>query len=308
MRVQMPFRPGNDIGLLAESGATEVYMGYISEEWNSRFGPENDLNRMSGFGSQSNFMRFEDARYTMGLCKGHDMKVFVTLNALSYSDEEADFVLRECESIEEAGFDGLILGDLGLIKVACEAGYNVIVSTIATVYNSESAAYFRDLGANRIVLPRDLTLYDMAGIIRDVPMEYEAFIMQAGCRYGDGFCTCDHGTGAKTICSTLHFRNKEWLIPDNSLNAVLHNNYLFDNVFHKEACGLCSIYKLMEIGVGTLKVAGRSNSQEINLRCCKAVSDNIRISETCSSHDEYLEKMVIPFDIEAICHGLNCYY
>lgn len=308
MKIQMPFRPGADVETMVESGANEVYMGYISEEWNLRFGHERDLNRMYGFGGQANFSNFGDARYTMGLCKKQNLTVFVTLNAMSYSNEETDFVLKECENIENAGFDGLILGDPGLIKIACETGYNVIVSTIATVYNSESAAYYKDLGARRIVFPRDLTLKEMANIIDSVPMEYEAFIMQSGCRYGDGFCTCDHGPEAYTICSTLHSRKKEWLVPSNDLETVQNNNYLFDNVYHKEACGLCAIYQMKKIGVNILKIAGRSNSKNGNIQCCKLVKDNIKIAEECSSQREYQEKMIKPHNHEEICNGLNCYY
>ena len=72
------------------------------------------------------------------------------------------------------------------ITISCEAG----------CYSAQDIKFFSELGANRIIFPRDMTLMEMKAAIglANLPnMEYEAFVFGPRCTYSGAYCTVSHG-------------------------------------------------------------------------------------------------------------------
>ena len=88
------------------------------------------------------------------------------------------------------------------------------------------------------------------------------------------------------------------------------NNLLYSSYFHRvAACGLCAIYRFYKLGVESYKIVGRSENPDGIIEDVKMVRDNLKIAETCSSEQEYLEKMILPKNSRVSCKmGLGCYY
>ena len=59
------------------------------------------------------------------------------------------------------------------MHIAVNLGISAVISTISGVYNSDIAKFYKNLGAKRIILPRDLSVSEIEAIIHVVPdMEY----------------------------------------------------------------------------------------------------------------------------------------
>jgi collagenase-like PrtC family protease len=95
-----------------------------------------------------------------------------------------------------SGVDAVIIADLGLLLAVRQMGWEreIHVSTGGTTFNNETVAFYRELGASRIILPRQNRLSEIAALARANPdIEIETFIMNCGCMNIDGFCTFQHG-------------------------------------------------------------------------------------------------------------------
>ena len=103
-------------------------------------------------------------------CRKRNVKAYLTLNLLPYNNdftELADFL----EELKELPPDALIVGDPGVIRL-CQKTLPAValhLSTQANTLNWHTARFWRDLGVSRVNLARELSLADMAQVVRQVP-------------------------------------------------------------------------------------------------------------------------------------------
>lgn len=117
-------------------------------------------------------------------------RFFVTLNIFPYDDDlyGVDAYLDYLHSIHA---DALIVSDIGLIKrITSRTNIPVHVSTQANVLNSDTAAFYADLGVKRIVLARELSVDRIANIRKNLSpnVELETFVHGAACISYSGRC------------------------------------------------------------------------------------------------------------------------
>ena len=144
-----------------------------------------------------NFTREELVRaveYAHGLGK----KVYVTANIYA---RNGDLAAMEdyFAFLEQAGADAALISDPGVLYAAKKTapGLPVHISTQANVTNKYAVKIWRDMGACRAVLARELSLAEIAEIHDFVPdMELEAFVHGAMCISYSGRCLLsDYLTG-----------------------------------------------------------------------------------------------------------------
>ena len=118
----------------------------------------------------------------------------------------SDLYTQECvkyffASLKRAKVDGVIVSIPELIGMAIKHGLEAVASSICGIYNSEIAEFYRDLGATRLILPRELSLDDIAEIKSAVPdVEYEVFLMRNGCLFSDSYCLGLHARQRGAFC------------------------------------------------------------------------------------------------------------
>ena len=117
-------------------------------------------------------------------------KVYVCVNIFA---RNADF--KEMESylcdIAEAGADAVLVADPGVFRFCRKTvpELPVHISTQANTVNAQAAAFWKELGAERIVVGRELSLREIAEIHAQVPdLELEAFVHGAMCISYSGRC------------------------------------------------------------------------------------------------------------------------
>ena len=99
----------------------------------------------------------EELRQAVELCHSRGVAVHVTCNTMPRNDE-MDRLPGWLEYLEELGVDAVILADLGVFRLAQKYAPHVRrhVSTQAGVTNYQAARAWHELGADRVILAREL--------------------------------------------------------------------------------------------------------------------------------------------------------
>ena len=288
------------------------YMGISLAEWNKRFGMHDDLNRMSEFRSTANTNGFDVVKHVCDAAGQND--VYVTINAGCYSCEQLDYLDEIIMHLANIGVTGIIAGDPYVVNIIKKYRLKAVASTMVGVYNAEIAAFCRDIGFDRLILPRDLTIEEIAEIVNRVPnVEYECFLMRNGCRYSDSNCLGRHSDKYGAICTYLD-KSKTTFCSTKPLNFIQHEKILFNHLafsqaYQKQACGMCAIWDVMKNGITAGKIVGRADGFDALVNDIICAEENIEISGQCYSRYDYLTQMKMPYNYDSICYrGCNCYY
>jgi len=129
----------------------------------------------------------------------HGVRGYATLNTLVFADELADFerVGRACA---EAGVDAVLVQDVGaarLLKAACP-GLALHASTQMTLTSAECITLAEELGMERVVLARELSIAEIAAIRRQTTMPLEVFVHGALCVAYSGQCLTSESLGGRS--------------------------------------------------------------------------------------------------------------
>ena len=145
------------------------------------------------YGMRTASKNFDEAGLRDAVRYAHQrgVKVHVTCNTLPRNGE-LDRLPAFLELAADAGADALIVADLGVLSLAKRyaPGVALHASVQAGVVNYGTARALHELGVQRVVLARELTLEEIAGIRAKTPreLELEAFIHGAVCISESGRC------------------------------------------------------------------------------------------------------------------------
>ncbi|HJH29265.1 MAG TPA: U32 family peptidase [Methanosarcinaceae archaeon] len=243
---------GDRESLLAalKGGADAVYLGI--RDFNARWGATNfELDEL------------EDA---IDLAHSHDTKVFLALNIPIKQDEIQD-ALNIIDSAYSFGIDAIIMEDLGLMRIIRETypDLKLHASTQMTIHNTAGAQFVEDIGADRVILSRELNTTELKNIIDNTGIEAEVFVHGALCYSYSGRCLFSSfisGRSANRGACTQPCRLRysfivDGLDVDNSKIGI--GEYPISNA---ELCTLPEIDKIVNTGVVSLKIEGRMKRGE----------------------------------------------
>ena len=116
-------------------------------------------------------------------------KVYITVNIIPRNEdlEGLDTYLKYLQDIHA---DAVLISDLGVFDIAREAAPDlpIHVSTQASAANWRTVRRWKDMGASRVVLAREVSLSEMADIRKRVDIELEVFGHGALCISWSGRC------------------------------------------------------------------------------------------------------------------------
>lgn len=314
MKILVPVSNTEYIDKFIDAGADEFYLGFHDDNWIDKFGKYADINRMSGFAERANPFTFEQLTKVTEDLKNKDKGVFVAINANEYSAEQIRYMTEHyfCR-LKEVGVDGVIMSDADAICAAEKAGLNPVASTMCAIYNEDIARIYRDMGVNRMILPRDLSLKEIEQICSAMPeIHFEAFFMRNGCIFSDCYCLGMHRPECGATCTYTRYGKSTYTHMYKSFadhNAVDVNDYLYRTAFHIDACAMCALYRLNAIGIQSLKIVGRADDWDSVCRDIELTKKNIEIMEKADSEDDYLNNMIFTDNFPSKCReGISCYY
>ena len=167
------------------AGADAVYMGGMS--FNARIFADNFSD--------------EELPDAIKYAHAHGVKVYMTMNTL-VADDELARAFEYCNYIYGLGADGLIVQDLGLIRLLNKylPDLPLHYSTQGTLYNKEALGAVEKMGISRVVPARELTIEEIrelseAAESMEPPIDVEVFVHGALCMCYSGQCQMSRVTG-----------------------------------------------------------------------------------------------------------------
>ena len=142
----------------------------------------------------------DDARLGLDYLHLNGRKGYVTLNIYPVSDEY-DELMRTSADLDDMGADAFIVSDLGVMRALRQLNLRtpIHVSTQANTTSWQAVLAYRDLGAKRVNLARELTLDQIKNIqhkLEGERVETEIFIHGSVCFSYSGRCAIsDYLTG-----------------------------------------------------------------------------------------------------------------
>lgn len=167
-----------------ENGADAIYFG-LQVGHNAR-------------GRATNFA-LNELPQLMALLHRRGVRGYVTLNTLAFTDELPGLE-QHLRAIVGAGVDAVLVQDLGvarLARVVCP-DLPLHASTQATMTSAETIAAVAELGFERVVLARELSLRDIGRITSASPVPVEVFVHGALCVAYSGQCLTSESLGGRS--------------------------------------------------------------------------------------------------------------
>jgi putative protease len=239
--------PAGDFSMLVtavNAGADAVYFG------------------LKEFSLRANAKNFElkDLKRINEICnknKEKKVKKYLTLNSIIYNNE-----LRKVENIIKkikGKVDAVICWDLSVIQLCRKYKIPFHISTQASISNIESAKFYKKLGAERIILARELNLKQIKEITDKAKIKTESFIHGAMCLAVSGRCLMSQFLFNKSANrgECIHPCRRSYTIKDTQEGYELEveNNHVLSA---KDLCALPFIEQLKKAGVTCFKIEGRN--------------------------------------------------
>ena len=328
MKIVAPISRLTEVELLAQAGANELYCGVLPRQWVGKFGIANANRRPTG-----NLSTYDELGKAVSTAHRNRATLSLVMNAQQYSGDQISAALDLAETFLGMGGDALIVSDLGLIRALSGAlpSARIHVSSVATCRNASAVRLCRDLGAARVILPRDVTIAEACEIASAVPeVEIEAFVLNDGCVFEEGACHTIHLPGqlGGPICldsyvyryhhragRTLGHATQERLAEnDAAYRKWLWYRFSCGFTTTPEGmpygpCGLCAIPAMLRGGVAAVKIAGREGPTTRKLASVRMVR-KVLDAACAGAGDEAVKELATNLrpSTEHCATGFMCYY
>lgn len=234
-------------------------------------------------------------------------KVYVTVNIFAHN-EDLPALPGYLKELEQAGIDALLISDLGVWFIARTAvpGLALHVSTQANTTNWAGVRAWEQLGAERVVLARELSLNEIAEIGEKTDVELEAFVHGAMCLSYSGRCWLssyltgrDSNRGACAQICRWEFGLTEKNRPGEVYDVAEdeRGTYIMNS---RDLCLLPYLDRLMQAGICSFKVEGRMKSAHY---AASVVSVYRRAIDACWADPEhYMVRQEWLDELEKVSH------
>ena len=184
-----------------------------------------------------------------------EVKIYVTMNTIVFQDEIED-MQRQLRELNEIGVDGVIVQDLAVFDYIVNSFTDMEAqcSTQMGIDDLEGTLLFKELGADRVVLAREVPIERVKEIRRTAKIPIEIFVHGALCVSYSGNCLMSgligYRSGNRGRC--VGSCRKEYELFDKTTGKSLGKSYLLST---KDLNTIDYIDELKEID--SLKIEGR---------------------------------------------------
>jgi putative protease len=220
-----------------------------------------------GFNARARADNFpvEDLTRVFDFLHSRNVQGFVTFNTLVF-DQELPVAEEALASIARAGADAIIVQDLGAARLARAVCPELPLhaSTQMTISSAEAAAIAASLGVTRVVLPRELSIDEIARMAAATDLELECFVHGALCVSWSGQCltseALQHRSANRGQCAQS-CRLPYDLIVDGARSTLLDDQlkYLLSP---RDLAAYDLLPDLLAAGVSCFKIEGRMKGPE----------------------------------------------
>ena len=218
-------------------GADAVYIG--ADKFGARKNASNSLSEIETLVNYAHIYR---------------SRVYAAVNTVIY-DSEIDDAVKLIWRLFDAGIDGIIIQDMGILECALPP-VKLIASTQAENSSPQKVKFFEDCGFSRVVLARELSLAEIAEIRKNTEVELESFVHGAVCVSFSGNCWMSCAAGGRSAnrgeCAQP-CRNLYSLYDENGKLISGEKHLLSLKDINRSDC----ISQMIEAGISSFKIEGR---------------------------------------------------
>ncbi len=199
-----------------------------------------------------------------------DARFYLTMNIYPFDDEMEEYLAAAREA-KAAGVDAVIASDPGAIRMLRREipELPVHVSTQASTVNTPAAEMYREMGCERVILAREVSLERIRAMKRALgdSIELETFVHGASCMAYSGRCLLSSyltgRSGNRGECAQPC--RWQWAVVEEKRPGEYYpvcederGTYLFSA---RDLCLMPNLPDLCEAGVSSLKIEGRMKSE-----------------------------------------------
>ena len=233
----------------------------------------------------------------------HDAKVYVTANILAHN-EDLSGVREYFHELKDIRPDAVIIADPGVFALARDIipEIPVHISTQSNNVNHATFRFWQQLGAERIVTGRELSLKEIKEIRENIPddLEIETFVHGAMCMSYSGRCLLsnymtgrDANRGACTHPCRWTYTLMEEQRPGEYMPVYENERGTF--IFNsKDLCMIDHIPELLECGIDSFKIEGRMKTALYVATVVRAY--RMAVDECLEDPDRYKERISFYMD------------
>ncbi len=244
----------------------------------------------------------EELKEAVDFAHALQKKVYVTVNIFPHNsdiDKLPDY-LRYLASIK---VDAILVADLGVFSLGRKLvpELPIHISTQANSTNWAAVNAWQELGAERVVLAREMSLKEIREIRKKCSVELEMFIHGAMCISYSGRCLLSNyftGRDSNRGSCAQPCRWKYALVEETRPGQYFpvmeddRGSYIFNS---KDMCLMPNLAEVIESGIDSLKIEGRMKSVHYAASVTKAyrmaIDSYFADPERFSVKDEWLEEL-----------------
>ena len=212
----------------------------------------------------------ENLKSAVELAHKLNKKIYVTFNIFAY-DDDIKKMYDHIDIIKDSNPDALIISDFGIYNIIKKEIKNIDIhiSTQTNILNSEAVKFWRDMGASRVILARELSFEQIKEIRKNVQdIEIEMFIHGAQCMSYSGRCLLsDYMTGYERKANQggcaqpcrWSYKLLEETRP-NEYFEIVQDDKGSHILSTKDLCLVDYVKKLSELNIDSFKIEGRTKS------------------------------------------------
>ncbi len=253
----------------------------------------------------------EELRTAASTVHAAGKKLYLTLNTLPHGYEYPSLTEFLTE-IRDFGIDAFIVADLGVMALLRRIipSAAVHISTQASIMSPEAACAYAAMGAERLVLARELALDEIAAIREAIPdgVELEAFVHGSMCISYSGRCLLssaltgrDANRGACTQPCRWGYTIVEDKRPDDRfpIEESPAGTFIMSS---KDMCMIEHVGKLWQAGVSSFKIEGRMKSAYYTAVVTNAYKMALDACEKCENIEDFVVDSALYDELCSVSH------
>lgn len=228
----------------------------------------------------------------------HGAKVYVTMNIIPH-EEDFTGVKQYLKSLERAKVDGIIVSSMSVAELSKEVtpSLDLHISTQLSSTNSSAVNEYQRMGFSRVVLAREVLPEDMEKIVRNTDCELEVFIHGGMCVSYSGRCMLSNHLTNRDANRGGCAHSCRWNYDLYRNGEIINDKLQFFTIGSKDLVGLKHIFRLISLGIKSLKIEGRMKSLyyiATVVRCYRLLIDDYNKTggdESLIDWDFYLQEI-----------------
>ena len=246
----------NKVELLAPAGSLDkLKIAYL-------YGADAVYIGGKSYSLRANATNFSDSQIEEAANYAHKLgkKLYVTVNIV-FHNEDYKGLVEYLKKLEKFKVDAIISSDPSIIDIINKYKINldIHISTQMSNANYESALFWKNEGATRVVLARECSKKDIKDIIDKAGVEVECFLHGATCSAYSGRCVLSNYFTNRDANRGACAQICRWCFTLNNGNSDINNETKF-TMSTKDLSMIKCLKEMIDIGITSLKVEGRMRS------------------------------------------------